>query len=76
MTVNVPSTCWSFRSSSVVIIGVRVDTLKCFYKERLQNFSLVMAMAADLVIVEAEEIVQPGELKAEYDDFGIFVIIS
>ena len=63
------------RADVAIIKGSVVDTLgNVFYKGTTQNFSLVMAMAADLVIVEAEEIVQPGELKAEYVMTpGIFV---
>jgi len=36
-----------------------------FYRGTTKNFSLVMAMAADFVIVEADEIVEIGELSPE-----------
>lgn len=37
-----------------------------FYKGTTQNFNLVMAMAADKVVVEAEKLVKAGEMKQEY----------
>jgi len=55
------------KADVAIIKGSVVDTLgNVFYKGTTQNFSLVMAMAADLVIVEAEKIVKPGELKPEH----------
>lgn len=36
-----------------------------YYKGTTKNFSLVMAMAADIVIVEAEKIVEAGEIDAD-----------
>jgi len=36
-----------------------------FYKGTTKNFSLVMAMAADTVIVEAEKLVEPGEIDPD-----------
>ena len=63
------------KADVAILKGTVVDTLgNVFYKGTTQNFSLVMAMAADLVIVEAEKIVEPGELNPEYVMTpGIFV---
>ena len=36
-----------------------------WYKGSAQNFNRVMATAADLVIVEAEELVEVGEIEPE-----------
>ena len=36
-----------------------------FFNKSSQNFQPVMAMAADLVIVEADNIVEPGDIPAE-----------
>jgi 3-oxoacid CoA-transferase A subunit len=44
----------------------RADTLgNLTYRRAGRNFNPVMATAADIVIVEAEEIVLPGELDPE-----------
>ena len=55
------------RAEVAIIKGSIVDTQgNVFYKGTTKNFSLVMAMAADIVIVEAEKIVEPGEIDPEY----------
>lgn len=38
----------------------------CIFRHTARNFNSVMATAADLVIVEAEEIVEVGELEPDY----------
>jgi acetate CoA/acetoacetate CoA-transferase alpha subunit len=46
--------------------GSVVDTLgNVYYRGTTKNFSLVMAMAADLVIAEAEKLVEPGEIDPD-----------
>ena len=48
----------------------------CFLPMATKNFALVMAMAADHVIVEAEKIVEPGELDPERVTIpGVFVSV-
>lgn len=54
------------KADVAIIKGSIVDTLgNVFYKGTTKNFSLVMAMAADIVIVEAEEIVEAGEIDPD-----------
>ncbi len=49
-----------------VISGYQVDTRgNVWYKGTTRNFSPLMAMAADRVIVEAEHLVEPGEIAPE-----------
>lgn len=38
----------------------------CIFRRTARNFNSIMATAADLVIVEAEEIVEVGELEPDY----------
>ena len=38
----------------------------CIFRHTARNFNSIMATAADLVIVEAEEIVEVGELEPDY----------
>lgn len=45
----------------------KVDKLgNCIFRHTARNFNSIMATAADLVIVEAEEIVEVGELEPDY----------
>lgn len=45
----------------------KVDRMgNCIYRRTARNFNSIMATAADLVIVEAEEIVEVGELEPDY----------
>lgn len=54
------------RADFAVISGYQVDTRgNIWYKGTTRNFSPLMAMAADTVIVEAEHLVQPGEIAPE-----------
>jgi len=54
------------KADVAIIKGSIVDTLgNVFYKGTTKNFSLVMAMAADIVIVEAEKIVEAGEIDPD-----------
>lgn len=54
------------RADVAIIKGSIVDKHgNVFYKGTTKNFSLVMAMAADTVIVEAEKLVEPGELDPD-----------
>ena len=49
-----------------LIRGSVVDTKgNVYYRGTTKNFSPLMAMAADLVIVEAEKLVEPGDLDPE-----------
>ena len=49
-----------------IIKGYKVDKLgNVWYKGSAQNFNRVMATAADIVIVEAEELVEVGEIEPE-----------
>lgn len=51
------------KADVAILRGSVVDTFgNITYKGTTQNFNLVMAMAADVVIVEAEKIVDVGEL--------------
>ncbi|MBT2667256.1 CoA transferase subunit A [Bacillus sp. ISL-4] len=54
-------------TANVAIIRAhKADTLgNLVYYKTAQNFNPVMATAADIVIVEVDEIVQPGELSPE-----------
>lgn len=53
----------SIRADLALIFGSKVDEKgNVFYNESTRNFNPLMAMAADKVIVEAEEIVKVGEL--------------
>lgn len=46
----------------------------CFIAKSAKNFNLVMAMAADYVVAEAEEIVEPGEMDPDRVTVpGVFV---
>ena len=53
--------------ADVALIGAyKVDKLgNVWYKGSAQNFNRVMATAADIVIVEAEELVKVGEIEPE-----------
>jgi acetate CoA/acetoacetate CoA-transferase alpha subunit len=54
------------RADVALIKGSVVDKQgNVFYRGTAKNFSLVMAMAADIVIVEAEKLVEVGELDPE-----------
>lgn len=54
------------RAEVAILKGSIVDKLgNVFYKGTVKNFSLVMAMAADIVIVEAEKLVEPGEIDPD-----------
>lgn len=44
------------------------------FKYTAVNFNPLMAMAADIVILEAEEVVQPGEIEPDHVQLpGVFV---
>ncbi|MGD9210624.1 MAG: CoA-transferase, partial [Desulfobacteraceae bacterium] len=54
------------RADVALLKGTIVDTLgNVYYRGTTKNFSTIMAMAADLVIVEAEKIVDLGELDPD-----------
>jgi len=54
------------RADIALLKGSTVDTLgNVYYRGTTKNFSTVMAMAANLVIVEAEKIVEPGDLDPD-----------
>lgn len=52
------------RADVALLYGTKVDKKgNIYYEGSTQNFNILMAGAADLVIVEAEEIVEVGELN-------------
>ncbi len=54
------------RADFAVISGYKVDRRgNVWYKGTTRNFNPLMAMAADTVIVEAEHLVEPGEIEPE-----------
>lgn len=56
----------ALRADVALIKAYRADRLgNLVYRRAGRNFNPLMATAADLVIVEAEEIVEPGELDPE-----------
>lgn len=63
------------KADVALIVGAKVDMKgNIRYKKATRNFNHIMATAADLVIVEADEVVEVGELDP--DDImtpGIFV---
>jgi len=63
------------RADIALIVGAKVDKKgNVRYKKATRNFNPLMATAADIVIVEADEIVEVGEIDP--DDVmtpGIFV---
>lgn len=55
------------KADVALIRGAKVDTKgNVFYDKSAQNFNPLMATAADLVIVEADEIVEAGEIPADH----------
>ncbi|KGG79840.1 acetate CoA-transferase subunit alpha [Caloranaerobacter azorensis] len=63
------------KADIALIKGAKVDKNgNVYYRNSARNFNPIMAMAADLVIVEAEEIVEIGEIDPnEVITPGIFV---
>jgi acetate CoA/acetoacetate CoA-transferase alpha subunit len=63
------------RADFALISGYRVDKLgNVWYKGSTSNFGLMMATAANVVIVEADNIVEVGEIEPEnVRTPGIFV---
>jgi acetate CoA/acetoacetate CoA-transferase alpha subunit len=63
------------RAEVAILKGSIVDTYgNIYYKMTTRNFNPLMAMAADLVIVEADEIVEVGKLNPDLVmTSGIFV---
>lgn len=54
------------RADFALLFGSIVDTKgNIFYKAATRNFNPLMATAADTVIVEAEKLVEPGEIPAD-----------
>ncbi|MFP4459562.1 MAG: acetate CoA-transferase subunit alpha [Candidatus Zixiibacteriota bacterium] len=54
------------RADIAIIKGSKVDTEgNVFYAGTTRNFNPLMALAADIVIVEAEELVEAGEIAPE-----------
>lgn len=50
-----------------IIHAWKVDKMgNCIFRRTARNFNSIMATAADLVICEAEEIVEVGELEPDY----------
>jgi acetate CoA/acetoacetate CoA-transferase alpha subunit len=63
------------RADVAILRGSIVDTFgNIFYKKTTRNFNPLLAMAADKVIVEAEKIVEVGELDPDHVmTSGIFI---
>ncbi|WP_278287327.1 acetate CoA-transferase subunit alpha [Caloranaerobacter ferrireducens] len=63
------------RADVALIAGAKVDKKgNVYYHKSARNFNPIMAMAADLVIVEAEEVVEVGEIDPnDVMTPGIFV---
>ena len=54
------------RADVAIINGFRIDTNgNVWYKGTTRNFNVVMATAADLVIAEADNLVQVGDIRPE-----------
>ena len=54
------------RADVTLLHGSVVDTQgNVYYRGTTKNFSVVMATASDLVIAEAEKLVEPGELDPD-----------
>jgi len=54
------------RADVTLLAGSVVDTLgNVYYRGTTKNFSVVMATASDLVIAEAEQLVEPGDLDPD-----------
>ena len=54
------------RADVTLLHGTVVDTRgNVYYRGTTKNFSVVMATASDLVIAEAEKLVEPGELDPD-----------
>ena len=55
------------RADLALIHAWKADKMgNCVFRRTARNFNSIMATAADLVIVEAEEIVEVGELEPDY----------
>jgi acetate CoA/acetoacetate CoA-transferase alpha subunit len=55
------------RADLALIHAWKADMMgNCVFRRTARNFNSIMATAADLVIVEAEEIVEVGELEPDY----------
>ncbi len=63
------------KADIAIIAGKKVDKKgNIYYSKSARNFNPIMAMAADIVIVEAEEIVEVGEIDPnDVMTLGIFV---
>ena len=63
------------RTGFAVIAGAKIDKAgNVWYKGDTSNFNIVMATAADVVIAEAEEVVEVGEIAPEdVRTSGVFV---
>jgi acetate CoA/acetoacetate CoA-transferase alpha subunit len=54
------------RADIAILKGSRVDKKgNIWYSKTTRNFNPIMAMAADIVIVEAEKLVEVGEIEPE-----------
>ena len=63
------------KADVALISGYRIDKAgNVWYKGTTRNFSLPMATAADLVIAEADNVVEIGEIEPEnVHTYGVFV---
>ena len=63
------------RANVALVKAYRADTMgNAIFRYTAQNFNTIMAMAADLVILEAEEVVEPGGIEPDRVQLpGVFV---
>lgn len=58
---------FAFKADFAIVKAWKGDTIgNLIYKETARNFNPLMAMAGKITIAEVEELVQPGELDANY----------
>lgn len=63
------------RANVALVKAWKADTMgNAVFKYTAANFNPLMAMAADIVILEAEEVVQPGKIEPDHVQLpGVFV---
>lgn len=63
------------RANVALVKAWKADTMgNTVFKYTAANFNPLMAMAADIVILEAEEVVQPGKIEPDHVQLpGVFV---
>ena len=63
------------RANVALVKAWKADTMgNAVFKYTAATFNPLMAMAADIVILEAEEVVQPGKIEPDHVQLpGVFV---